>query len=194
MNAGYYEEELLENKTFSSEILQDIEFVECSFVNCDFSHAQLDRVSFTNCDFKKCHFDSPQFSYCELRDGVFFHCSFIGIQWEELKPSGRLATILTKMENCTLKYNNFVNIPLDKVSFTESTIIETMFADCSLKSSSFQKANLSNTEFFQCDLRKSNFQQAVSYTIDVKTCQLKDAKFSMPEVLNLLDTFQIKID
>lgn len=194
MTQGYYEDELLDNKIFSSETLQEIEWVDCTFQNCDFSHAELDRVSFSNCDFQKCHFDSTQFSYCELQDCSFLHCTFIGIQWEELKPSGRLATMLKKMEHCTLKYNHFVDVPLDKVSFRESTILQTMFADCSMKSSSFLKTNLSNTEFFQCDLRKSNFQQATSYTIDVKTCQLKDAKFSMPEVLNLLDTFEIKIE
>lgn len=194
MEQGYYEDEIIENKTFSHAKFCKIEWVDCTFNHCNFSHADLDRVTFSNCIFQHCNFDSPQFSYCEMRDSSFFNCIFVGIQWEELKPTGRFATTISKMEQCTLKYNHFIRIPLDKVSFADSTIFQTMFADCSMKSCDFINTNLSYTEFFQCDLQKSNFQHATSYTIDVMTCQLKEAKFSMPEVLNLLDTFQIKID
>ena len=59
---------------------------------------------------------------------------------------------------------------------------------------SFGGCNLTDTEFFRCDIQKADFRKATGYKIDVITCNIKKAKFSAPEVYNLLASLDIKIE
>lgn len=194
MFESYEEGKNFETLNLVGETVEDVEFVDCHFRSCRFVDCQFSSVSFVDCVFTDCAMVSPIFSNSEMKHMEFKACQLQGISWEEVKPMGKIARLLSKMEGCTVKYSQFVDIYLDKVSFARSNIAQSMFANCALKSSDFSQCKLSETEFFQCDLQKSNFQQASSYTIDVATCKLKGGKFSMPEVLNLLDSFEIIID
>lgn len=51
-----------------------------------------------------------------------------------------------------------------------------------------------DTEFFRCDIQKADFRNATGYKIDVITCNIAKAGFSVPEVYNLLDSLDIKIE
>ena len=44
-----------------------------------------------------------------------------------------------------------------------------------------------------CDLRKADFRDATSYKVDILGSRLKDAKFSLPEAVNLLADLKIKL-
>lgn len=83
---------------------------------------------------------------------------------------------------------------LKKFSFKGNDINHTTFADCNLIESKFDGCNLTDTEFFRCDIQKTDFRNATGYKIDVITCNIKKARFSVPEVYNLLDSLDIKIE
>ena len=44
-----------------------------------------------------------------------------------------------------------------------------------------------------CDLRKADFRDATGYKVDILGSRLKDAKFSLPEAVNLLADLKIKL-
>ena len=44
-----------------------------------------------------------------------------------------------------------------------------------------------------CDLRKADFRDAAGYKVDILGSRLKDAKFSLPEAVNLLADLKIKL-
>lgn len=69
-----------------------------------------------------------------------------------------------------------------------------MFEECNLKDSSFEKSLLNTTQFTNRDLRGADFREATGYQIDINTNKLKGAKFSFPEVINLLSGLEINID
>lgn len=52
---------------------------------------------------------------------------------------------------------------------------------------------LHETEFYRCDLRKADFRDAAGYKVDILGSRLKDAKFSLPEAVNLLADLKIKL-
>ena len=56
-----------------------------------------------------------------------------------------------------------------------------------------QGVELHETEFYQCDLRKADFRDAAGYKVDILGSRLKDAKFSLPEAVNLLADLRIKL-
>ena len=57
----------------------------------------------------------------------------------------------------------------------------------------FKGVELHETEFYQCDLRKADFRDAAGYRVDILGSRLKDAKFSLPEAVNLLADLKIKL-
>ena len=61
-----------------------------------------------------------------------------------------------------------------------------MFANYEMQMVNFMGTELHETEFYQCDLRKADFRDATGYKVDILGSRLKDAKFSLPEAVNLL--------
>ena len=45
----------------------------------------------------------------------------------------------------------------------------------------------------QCDLRKADFRDATGYKVDILGSRMKDARFSLPEAVNLLADLKIKL-
>ena len=72
-------------------------------------------------------------------------------------------------------------------------IVGSMFAKCEMQLANFKGVELHETEFYQCDLRKADFRDATSYKVDILGSRLKDAKFSLPEAVNLLADLKIKL-
>lgn len=65
-----------------------------------------------------------------------------------------------------------------------------MFAKCEMQMVNFMGTELHETEFYQCDLRN---RDATGYKVDILGSRLKDAKFSLPEAVNLLADLKIKL-
>lgn len=190
----YFEGESFENLSLSEEILAGFEFVDCRFVNCSFENCKLVRCNFSECVFEKCTITDLKIEYSEVKFLEFNDCILIGINWSLLKSTGRFGSVLNKLSNCKLKYNTFSEMSFSKFSFSTSSITGSTFAECDLVGSSFAKCDLSDTEFIRCDVRKADFRGAMGYKIDVLSSKLKAARFSYPEVTNLLYSLGIKIE
>lgn len=72
-------------------------------------------------------------------------------------------------------------------------IVGSMFAKCEMQSANFKGTELHETEFYQCDLRKADFRDAAGYKVDILGSRLKDARFSLPEAVNLLADLKIRL-
>ena len=72
-------------------------------------------------------------------------------------------------------------------------IVASMFAKCEMQSANFKGVELHETEFYQCDLRKADFRDATGYKVDILGSRLKDARFSLPEAVNLLADLKIRL-
>lgn len=193
MQETFYSNEHWEHDTFCDNIWSEAEFSACTFSHCSFSNITLEHITLTDCHFDHCQISSPSFFGTQVHSSTFTHCTLANIPWSEVAPTGRLSTMIEEMTHCTLKYCQFEQLTLDKVNFKETQWYQCMFAGCSMKQSYFSKTQFRESEFFQCDLQKSNFQDATGYVIDLNTCTIKGSTFSMPEVLNLLDSYQIHI-
>lgn len=188
------EEQLFENLKLEKEIIKDCKFSDCEFVNCTFDGCTLQGTVLLGCRFKKCSIINLAVSSSHMSHGEFFSCSFVGINWGDLMPTGKFARPISSFQDCRFKFNTFNGIPLMKFDFSNSVIVDTMFADCTMAESNFSGCDLERTEFFQCDLKKANFRNARGYQIDITSCKVKGAAFSFPEAINLLNVLGVKID
>lgn len=96
-----------------------------------------------------------------------------------------------------LKYNpmlfNITHLLTSDLSKKKIEIVGSMFAKCEMQMVNFMGTELHETEFYQCDLRKADFRDATGYKVDILGSRLKDAKFSLPEAVNLLADLKIKL-
>lgn len=148
---------------------------------------------FWECRFENCSIKNLDFENCEAKFLQLTASSLIGINWGLLQPVGTVGTAIDKITDCHLKYNTFSKMSLKRMDFSNCALSGSTFAECVLTETSFRNADLSDTEFYKCDLRKSDFRSARGYRIDCLSCPLKGARFSMPDVLQLLDSLEIKI-
>ncbi|NQT60514.1 MAG: pentapeptide repeat-containing protein [Bacteroidetes bacterium] len=67
------------------------------------------------------------------------------------------------------------------------------FENTFLGGASFKRSHFNNTLFHNANLKEASFCKAEGYAIDPRVNDVRKAKFSVPEVLNLLSGVDILI-
>ena len=83
------------------------------------------------------------------------------------------------IDSCGLKTSGKVHY-----NFTEAELSGTSFSGSDLCAAIFQNTRLSN----------SDFRSAVNYSINPQENVLSGARFSLPEVVRLLDAYKIRVE
>lgn len=124
----------------------------------------------------------------------FEDCRLQEIEWASLLSNGAFPDPIHTLKDCSLKYNTFTEMNFNRFDFSNGNeIVGSMFAKCEMQLASFKGTELHETEFYQCDLRKADFRDATGYKVDILGSRLKDARFSLPEAVNLLADLKIKL-
>lgn len=186
---NYYDNKDFTNLLINSEEYSDIEFECCTFTNCTFEESLLNYASFTECTFTNCNVRNMKFRNCEMHNCEFYSCNLIGINWDDFTNADRsgLVTPIDKIEKCVFKFNTFAGLGFVKFNFAGSQILESNFLSCNLKEAKFNSCNLTGTAFTECDCSKADFRNSYGWNIPLTTNAVKGAKFSFPEVVNLLN-------
>jgi uncharacterized protein YjbI with pentapeptide repeats len=88
---------------------------------------------------------------------------------------------------------NFADQKLKGTSFAGSKVKDVHFKNSDLSEVDFRETDLLGTIFHYCNLTKADFRNAINYIIDLHTNTLAKAKFSYPEAMNLLRSYDIEI-
>ena len=124
----------------------------------------------------------------------FEDCCLQEIEWAPLLSNGAFPDPIHTLKDCSLKYNTFTEMNFNRFDFSNGNeIVGSMFAKCEMQLASFKGTELHETEFYQCDLRKADFRDATGYKVDILGSRMKDARFSLPEAVNLLADLKIKL-
>jgi uncharacterized protein YjbI with pentapeptide repeats len=95
---------------------------------------------------------------------------------------------------CDLSYAVFAELDLAQLVMHECNACEADFVGSNLTGSDFHQTDFAGARFHRTKLDQCQFQQAYNFTIDPTQNSLSNARFSSPEVFNLLAPFKIKID
>jgi uncharacterized protein YjbI with pentapeptide repeats len=188
-------EKIHENKIFkdidySEKNVNDREFTECTFINCNLSSSDFSRTDFTECLFENCNLSLMKVEEVVFNDVKFVDCKMNGIDFS--------------VSNEYIYIVDFVRCYLDYSSFYRRKMPKTVFNECSLKDVDFFEANLKESKFLKCDflraqfshtnLEKCDFTSAYDFTIDPAENRMKKAKFSINEIMGLLGKHDIIIE
>lgn len=171
--------------------LEGADFTNCVFNRCNFSQAKLKKDAFEACTFNHCNFNNTQLVNTILRGSTFHTCSFIGVDFSTIPQT---LPLLLSFLDCNLEYAHLSAMRLEKSHFKNCKLTEADFSETQLCESSFEFSELTRTIFHHTNLTRCDFRGAVNYSFDARQNQLKGARFSEPEVMNLLNSFGIIIE
>ena len=138
--------------------------------------------------------EGERFADLSFTEETFEDCRLNEIEWAPLMSNGAFPDPIHTLKECSLKYNTFTEMNFNRFDFSDGNeIVGSMFAKCEMQLANFKGTELHETEFYQCDLRKADFRDAAGYKVDILGSRLKDAKFSLPEAVNLLADLKIKL-
>ncbi len=165
------------------------EFYDCVFKNCKFFKSSFFYCIFENCQFENCDLSLSVMRSTSFRDVRFSDTKLSGIQWADAA-----IPLDVGFYRCLLNYSGFIGVDL-----TNTEIIE-----CQLKDADFSEANLSKARccfsdftgarFVNTNLTRADFTNATNYSIHPHGNKLCKTRFSSPEVLSLLDVFDIIVE
>ena len=186
-----YKKQKFRSTTAESSVIKNVEFFNCTFESCDFSE-----TAFHNCIFEECIFVGSNFSNCKfpntkIDETKFKSCKLIGIDWSLLRTEMGL---VLDCEGCDLSYSSFFKVDISNSIFEKCKMHECDFTETKAKKARFKGTDLFKTRFLKSNLMNADFREAQNYFFDIRENRCEKAKFSSPEVLNLLTAFGIVIE
>lgn len=185
-----YEQKHFKAVHYTDHSLRDSSFSECQFENCHFIETNWTQVQFVDCLFKNCNISLIKVEQCRLQNIQFVESKLIGIDFFKCEKT----FFSVYFDQSILQTCNFSDLNMKKTCFKGCKLREVYFNHTNLIEANFTHTDLQGTIFHNCNLSKADFTHAKNYHIDLQSNQVKNAKFSFPEVINLLKSFDIQID
>jgi uncharacterized protein YjbI with pentapeptide repeats len=166
------------------------EYEGCLFSNCDFSNADLAERKFINCRFTGCNLSLARIVKTVFQDVIFKDCKMLGLRFDQCSHFG----LSFGFENCILNHASFYGVKIKGTQFRNTHLQEADFTDSDLSGVVFENCDLSRAIFENTNLVKADFSSAYNYSLDPEQNEIKGAFFTLPEVIGLLDKYNIRID
>lgn len=165
-------------------------YAHCLFEGCVFDERDFSGSSFSDCRFQDCLFNQVDLTGVRLKDVEFSESKLLGMDFSLCDPLLFSPTFAnSKLFRCL-----FTEMKLKApISFAECNVEECDFSEAKIQKSNFHKCRLLGTTFHNTDLTGSDFREALDFHIDVTQNRINQCKFSTPEVLSLLDVFNLEI-
>lgn len=190
MDSKYIDEQIFTNVDFSLEPLPIAEYEYCTFIGCNFSNANLTSIRFLETEFTDCNFSNAILGNASFQTVLFKNCKMLGLQFDACDQFGFAASFNT----CQLDHSSFHKMKLNRSSFINCQMEGVDLSEADLKNSKLIECNLLHAIFQNTNLEKVDLRNSKSYSIDPELNRVKNAKFSLPEVIGLLDKYQIVVE
>jgi uncharacterized protein YjbI with pentapeptide repeats len=175
--------------TRSGETLKGLYFENCLFKRCQFIETVFNQCVFEDCRFEQCDLSLIQVGSSSFIETSFLECKCIGINWTV--ASQRFSP---RFEKCQMSHSSFLDRKLTGLILKGCTAKEVNFSGAKLAKAVFTGTDFEKAVFNQTELKEADFRQAQNYDIDVRNNPVVGARFSFPEVVRLVEAFQIKIE
>ena len=180
-------DQMIDNQQFEGRL--DSEFEGCTFSGCDFTAADLTSSRFIDCVFNHCDLSNARVHKAAFQQLVFHSCKLLGLHFDECNHFGFEAVF----DRCLLDHATFNQMDLKRCGFIGCRMHHVDLSEADLTAVDLSGSDLSGAVFDHSILHAACLEGAVHYRIDPRTNRIKGARFSMPEVVSLLDAYDIRI-
>lgn len=189
MAVAYFDDQIFEKKDFSDVSILRGEYEGCTFKSCNFANVNLSDFRFIDSEFIECNFSNVQINNTSFQDVIFKTCKMLGLRFETCNTLGFAANF----NHCNLDHSTFYQMKLSRTVFLNSQLHGVDFSQAILKNTSITTCDLLNAQFENTNLEKTDFRQSKNYAIHPELNNIKGAKFTLPDVVGLLEAYKIKI-
>jgi uncharacterized protein YjbI with pentapeptide repeats len=184
-----YDNEIIEGLVLSNGIVSGKEFYRCKIKGCNLTETDLSNCAFEECGFFECNFSNPVIRHLKLINVEFTESKIVGINFYNCDQLlFDCAFIKSNLQNC-----NFSDLKMKRARFIGCKIDECDFENAYLVEAEFDDSVFRETLFHNCNLEKASFFEAKGYEIDPRNNNVKKAIFSVPDVLSLIESFDVVI-
>lgn len=177
-----YEEKEFED--LRGQELEEVEYIRCLLIGTDARDAK-----FIDCVFEHSTLSSVKVDRAVLQ-ATFKDCKIEGINFFTAKRE----VLSLSFENCLIRYSSFAELKLKETIFKGCTLEQVDFADADLTQADFTDCTINDCTFRSTNLTKADFRSARGYQIDPRINKVKGARFSLPDLLGLLSSFEIDVE
>lgn len=169
-------------------------FDGCSFVDCNFSRVRLAECRFRDCEFRNSNFSSVAWDDSRVLGISFLDCKVAGVNWTTLDWSALRLGFPISFASCDISFSVFNSLALKGLTLRDCKAHDVDFSDCDLEGAELCRTDFKGARFSACRLNSCDFRGATDYFIDPLESSINNARFSTPEVLGLLRSFNIEIE
>ncbi len=187
--ADAYLKETFSSIVVSDETIEKKVFEECRFDHCSFTNCKMAKCKFINCRFENSIMSSVTPMNCVFQSPRYIRCKLMGMDWTR---SAELSEL--DFKECQLNYSNFKLVKIPRVKMINCEAKEVDFIETDLSKGDLRQTDFENSRFFKTNLSSADLRGAKNYCIDIKVNILKKARFSLPEVMLLLNSLDISIE
>lgn len=166
------------------------EYAYCHFIKGQFEGLDLNEKEFTECNFEDCDLSNAMIANTSFQEVKFTNCKLLGLAFDTCNPFN----LELAFDRCILSMSSFYKTNMSKTPFISCQLEDVDFVECNLTEAKLSQCQLAGATFSRSKLIKADFRESINYSIDPNENQIKGALFSQPEVLSLLEVFNIKID
>ncbi len=170
-------------------LLSEKEFEGTTFRTESAFGVDLSGTKFIDCTFEQCQLSSVKIDGAVLQT-IFRNSKIEGVNFFTAKRS----MLSLAFEACLIRHSSFADLKLHNIKFTKCKFQNVDFSDADLSGADFSNAAFEDCVFRNTNLSTADFRGASGYVIDPTQNKLRHARFSSPDVLNLLLPFDISID
>jgi uncharacterized protein YjbI with pentapeptide repeats len=170
------------------------EFYDCHFIQCNFRNTQLINCTFRDCTFEYCDLSLAKPEKSHFQDIRFEKSKMVGIDWSLASLQKSKLNYRLSFLHSDISFSLFLNLNCKGISIVECKAKEVDFTEADLSNAILTKTDFEGATFFNTNLDNADFSHAINYMINICNNKVKNARFSFPEVLNLLKSHQIIIE
>lgn len=173
--------------------LEQKEFEDCTFKQCDFSEACFKHCKFIDCEFLQCNLSLIKLEYSKFSGVIFTESKLIGINWTQAQWPRLLFNSPITFYQSILNDSSFYGLSLQEMVMEGCKVHHVDFREGNFSKSNFSHSDFTESLFNSTDLSHADFSGASDYTIDIYNNILKGAKFSRFEAERLLYCLDIEL-
>jgi uncharacterized protein YjbI with pentapeptide repeats len=183
-----FEHKAFQRYDFNNEFIH--EYSDCTFKNCNFFKVVFDSTRFEDCKFISCDLSMVKFGNTVLQNIEFSQCKLMGIDFSKCSKS----LFSVSFDESILDYAVFVKNNLKNAVLKNCRLLGTSFIEVNLTAAAFVRCDMAKAVFDRSNLERADFTTSWSYSINPEANKLKKTKFSLPEIVGLLNNLDIVIE
>ena len=193
-NSEEYHEEKFVDLDLSNRSIENVKFEYCFFTCCKFDSTTFKKCKFVDCTFKSTSMNLTNFDGSTFTETEFNQCNMKGINWTKMSFPYIVLGSPIHFTDCEISYSSFYELNLSSITLINCKAHEVDFRGTNLSNSDLSGTDFLNAQFCSTNLSHSDIRKSINYNISPTENNIRKAKFSLLEVIGLLNFCEIEID